>query len=223
MNTANAIPPDERPLAGAGERVTFTGGAIREATTGKGRYDLLSPIALFRIARVMEKGATKYAARNWEVGIPISRFLDAALRHTLQHIEGYWDEDHLAQAAWNLMGAIHTEEMISRGVLPAELNDLPDYKPRFPEPSTPGANTKEAVVVQEPKPVVCSYCCESKKDWCKAVVKSAEEEPHELWICSRPKGHVGRHVACHSGGPYDNTRIHAKYIRSEPSGAPLCP
>jgi len=209
MNTPNLIPPGDRPLADAGERVTFTGGAIREATTGKGRYDLLSPIALFRIARVMEKGASKYKARNWEGGMPISRFIDAALRHTLQHVEGHRDEDHLAQAAWNLMGAIHTEEMISRGALPAELNDLPDYKSLVSVVKGP-----MPPAVQESKPVVCSYCCESGKerDWCKAIVKSAEEEPYEQWICSRPKGHTGRHVACAVGGPASN------YIRHDVHG-----
>jgi nucleoside 2-deoxyribosyltransferase len=38
------------------------------------------------------------------------------------------DEDHLAQSAWNIFAAIHFEEMIERGLLPKELNDLPNYQ-----------------------------------------------------------------------------------------------
>ena len=45
----------------------------------------------------------------------------------LVDIEGQRDEDHLAQAAWNLIGALHTEEAISRAILPPELDDRPDF------------------------------------------------------------------------------------------------
>ena len=37
-------------------------------------------------------------------------------------------EDHLAQACWNLFACMHFEEMIERGKLPKELNDLPNYR-----------------------------------------------------------------------------------------------
>ena len=57
----------------------------------------------------------------------MSRFLDSALRHINQHIEGKRDEDHLGQAMWNIGGAIHTEEMIARGKLPKSLADLPNH------------------------------------------------------------------------------------------------
>jgi hypothetical protein len=33
----------------------------------------------------------------------------------------------LAAAAWNLLGAIHTEEMIERDLLPKELDNRPNY------------------------------------------------------------------------------------------------
>jgi hypothetical protein len=116
-------------LKDSGERKVFETGAQRDMSEGKGRYDLISPIFTKRLAVVMEKGANKYSARNWEKGMPLSRFIDSAKRHIDQFLEGKRDEDHAAQAAFNLMGLIHTEEMIKRGILPAELNDLPDYKP----------------------------------------------------------------------------------------------
>lgn len=106
---------------------SFESGAVREIVADKGRYDLLSPIATRRIADIMERGAKKYSDRNWEKGMPLCRYIDSALRHTFQYLEGRTDEDHLGQAAWNLLAAIHTEEMIERGLLPKELNNIPNY------------------------------------------------------------------------------------------------
>ncbi|MBM4043017.1 MAG: hypothetical protein FJ290_31395 [Planctomycetes bacterium] len=97
-------------LADSGQREEFDGGAVRDVRSGKGRYDLLSPHALGRLAAVYEKGAAKYAARNWEKGIPVSRCLDSALRHIFQYLAGAKDEDHLAQADWNLQAVMHFEE-----------------------------------------------------------------------------------------------------------------
>ena len=118
---------DKFILKDSGEREKFETGAVRDVSTGKGSYELLSPIAIKRVAIVYERGAKKYGRRNYEKGMPISRFLQSALRHTFQYLEGYRDEDHLAQGAWNLMSAIHIDEMIERGMLPKELRDTPDY------------------------------------------------------------------------------------------------
>jgi hypothetical protein len=114
-------------LHDSGEREHFATGANRDVRHGKGRFDLISPIALARLAQLYEKGGKKYADRNWEQGIPLCRSLDSALRHINQFLEGRRDEDHLVAAVWNLFAVIHTEEMIRRGHLPPELNDLPDY------------------------------------------------------------------------------------------------
>lgn len=103
----------------SGNRESFTSGAVRDTREGKGRYDLLSPAAIRRLAGVYERGAKKYADRNWEAGIPISRCIDSALRHTFQYLDGATDEDHLAQAAWNLLACIHFEEKMP------ELQDIP--------------------------------------------------------------------------------------------------
>jgi len=111
----------------SGERDYYHGGAQRDKAAGKGAYELITPIGILRIAKVYEDGAKGKGARNWEDGIPLGRFMQSSLRHIFQYIEGYRDEDHLAQAAWNLLGAIHTEEMVRRGVLPASLDNLPNY------------------------------------------------------------------------------------------------
>lgn len=109
----------------SGERQQYATGAVRDIQAGKGRYDLLPPAAIRAIARHFEAGAVKYADRNWEKGIPLSRFLSSGLRHTFAVLEGLTDEDHASAAVWNLMCFIETRARIADGRLPAELDDLP--------------------------------------------------------------------------------------------------
>lgn len=106
-----------------GERIRYgENGAFREPADGKGRFDLVSPFALQRLARWYELGAKKYADRNWEKGIPFSRYMDSAMRHLTKYMMGMTDEDHLAAAAWNITCIMHHEEL---GQM--ELDDLPHY------------------------------------------------------------------------------------------------
>lgn len=121
---------DQFDLKDSGDRQKFETGAQRDTSIGKGRYDLISPISIKRLAIVMEKGAKKYDERNWEKGMPLTRFLDSAKRHIDQYLEGLRDEDHLGHAMFNIMACIHIEEMINRGLLPEDLNNLPSYMPK---------------------------------------------------------------------------------------------
>jgi hypothetical protein len=109
-------------LKDSGNREQFETGAQRDTREGKGRFDLISPVALRRLALVYERGAKKYDDHNWEKGIPMSRCLDSALRHLNQYKLGHRDEDHLAQAAWNVFSMLHFEE------LRPDLDDLPSYE-----------------------------------------------------------------------------------------------
>lgn len=85
----------------------------------------VSRYALHRLALHMENGIKAgYDARNWERGISLGRFLDSAIRHTLQELNGEEDEDHAAAAFWNMHGFIHTWEAIGNSELPESLNDL---------------------------------------------------------------------------------------------------
>lgn len=116
----------------SGARIDYgEGKAIREPTTGKGRFDLVTPFGLERLAKWYELGAQKYAPRNWEKGMPFSRYLDSAERHINKFKMGMTDEDHLAAAVWNLMCIIHHEELGQ-----TELDDLPHYLPGDKEAST---------------------------------------------------------------------------------------
>jgi len=93
----------------SGERKEYETGSVRDRRKGKGRYDLLPPKGIKRLAVHFENGAIKYKDRNWESGIPIGDFLDSATRHIFDYLDGKTDEDHLAAAAWNILCAMQTE------------------------------------------------------------------------------------------------------------------
>lgn len=73
----------------------------------------------------MAKGAIRYADRNWERGLPVSRYLSSLLRHLVKWERDEADEDHAAAIVFNVMGIIFTRDMVKKGVLPAELDDWP--------------------------------------------------------------------------------------------------
>lgn len=111
--------------ADSGTRQEFPTGSRRDSRDGKGRYDLIAPRGLRRLAQLYERGAVKYGDRNWERGQPVSRYLDSAIRHLFAYLQGERAEDHLAAAAWNALGAAETEERAKSGALPVELLDVP--------------------------------------------------------------------------------------------------
>lgn len=116
---------EQQPLKDSGERRETQTGAVRDRASGKGRFDLLPLQGLYRIAAQMEKGAVKYSERNWEKGMPLSWFADAAMRHLGKFIAGYDDEPHLDGALWNLACLAEGRERIRLGLWPKELDDLP--------------------------------------------------------------------------------------------------
>jgi len=111
----------------SGQRQQFTTGAVRDTNDDKPRPELISPIALRRLASWLGDGAKKYDDRNWEKGIPLSRTLASLLRHLQAWQLGETEEDHLAAVFCNAMFLIHTDAMIGEGLLPTELDDMPDY------------------------------------------------------------------------------------------------
>jgi hypothetical protein len=162
----------------SGDRTTFDSGAMRDRAPGKGRYDALQVLAIRRIALIMERADAKYGdCRNWEKGLPVSRYMDSAKRHLDEYIEGKTDEDHLGQAAWNILSAMQTEEMIKRGLLPSELLDMPSFVPR--------EDVGEAISRLHGNPV-------------SPMFTAYEEERRKLaagcieWTFSKPDGHSAK-------------------------------
>ena len=130
-------PQKSGTLPDTGKRREFDTGSVRDDRTGKGRYDLLSPVAMKRDAILMEKGAIKYNDRNWEKGQPIMSYLDSAKRHmecyTLDLLMGREsEEDHLAAVRWNIAAMMHMEFMIENGLLPIDLDDRPKPQTKIP-------------------------------------------------------------------------------------------
>ena len=99
--------------------------ARRDSRTGKGRFDLISPHTMHRIAKHFESGAVKYGDNNWVHGMNFSRYLDSAERHINCWKLGMKNEDHLAAAIWNLMAIVDHEERIEKGLMDPKFADMP--------------------------------------------------------------------------------------------------
>jgi len=136
-------------LGDSGVRQVSETGAMRDRADGKGRFDLITPLLERRLSAVYEKGAAKYSDRNWENGMPMSWLLDSLKRHInayelicLAAREGKDDlwlvehgvlpnEDHLAQAVWNLAAMIHFEELGGDNDLKRKPSALDSKPPEF--------------------------------------------------------------------------------------------
>jgi hypothetical protein len=115
----------------AEEKRQFSTGAKRQASRGKGMPVLVSPIVEDMLAKHCEGGVEAgYPPRNWEQGLPLSETMNSIKRHTRGEQEGLTDENHGIAASWNWMVYLHTKEMIRRGLLPEELDDMPNYIPK---------------------------------------------------------------------------------------------
>ena len=108
-----------RPYSGDDQR-HFDTGAVRDSATGKGRYDLLPWGAIHALAQHCERGAIHYGERNVDKGIPQHSFMDSAIRHISQYIQGDAEQHHLVAALWNIAWAC--EQEIKR----PQMIDLPE-------------------------------------------------------------------------------------------------
>lgn len=117
----------------SGERTEFETGAVRDMHEGKGDMASLPFAALLRLSKHYER-AKKYGRWNYTKGILVSSFMDSALRHIVKYLDGQVDEDHLCAAAWNLMGAMWTEEKRPElQDIPARMNHESKYENRTSE------------------------------------------------------------------------------------------
>jgi hypothetical protein len=124
-----------------GEGITekFGTGAIRSNTVESFRYDLVSPIGLREVARACAEGAEKYGDWNWEKGMPVHDLLNHATAHIFQFLAGDRSEPHLGHAAWNLLAAIHSQELwphLNEGTLRGPGCSAPNPAQFTPDEST---------------------------------------------------------------------------------------
>lgn len=102
----------------SGERTVFQTGAQRDMGE-KGDMVSIPWESILRLSKHYEAGAKKYERWNYRKGIPVSSFIDSACRHLAKYQCGMDDEDHLAAAAFNVLGA-----MLMENTMP-EMVDLP--------------------------------------------------------------------------------------------------
>ena len=143
----------------SGIRHQFESGAVRDMSTGKGRFDLLPQHALARVAELMEEGARKYDDGNCFLGIPNHSFVDSASRHLSKFVRGEWDEPHLVQAAWNLLMAVDQQERIKKGLLDGKYDDIGvrvvvEQSPE-PEPTVETEQHEYIIILEAHDPTHC--------------------------------------------------------------------
>jgi len=136
----------------SGKRQEFATGMVRDTQDGKPRPDLISPLFMMRLGAHLLKGAVKYTEHNWAKGQPFSRALASLCRHLEQFKEGDESEDHLAAVAFGCMVLTHYQEAIKRGILPAELDDLPRWVAADP------AEKQETLADVRTATYECAHC-----------------------------------------------------------------
>lgn len=112
-------PPVATVIQDSGDRTQFSTGAVRDMHEGKGDMASVPWESILRLSKHYETGAKKYQRWNFRKGIPVSSFVDSACRHMAKYQCGMDDEDHLAAAAFNILGA-----MLMENTMP-EMIDLP--------------------------------------------------------------------------------------------------
>ena len=125
------FPTPVNPSAGlpdSGARTQYKTGAVRDASVGKGHFHSIPPVAMRKLAKRFEDGASKYSINNWMKGIPLSHYENSLNRHILAWKEGDESEDHAGAIIWNACCMVWTDEAIKSGELPPELDDLPYRK-----------------------------------------------------------------------------------------------
>lgn len=144
----------EYGIKDSGERRSWETGSQRDLSDDKPAYGLIDTYFLRRLADRLQLGAKKYDANNWKKGQPLSVFYDSALRHLYYWAEGRQDgEDHLAAAAFNIMGLIYGEKALREGLWPIALDDMFEFsvlsEPEADEPAPtldPSKNPYELLV-----------------------------------------------------------------------------
>lgn len=69
------------------------------------RFDLVDPIAIFEMTKVLKKGAEKYGEENWRQ-IPVRDHLNHLLIHVYAYLAGDTQDDHLSHALCRAMMAV---------------------------------------------------------------------------------------------------------------------
>lgn len=80
-----------------------------DAAEGRERL-LMASLAhmMLEASKLYEAGADLYGANNWQLGMPVNRYIDSGTRHYLKTLRGDIDEPHYRGFVWNLLCAVWT-------------------------------------------------------------------------------------------------------------------
>jgi len=149
----------------SGENRKFGTGAEKQHSEGKGTPVLFPGDAYIEVCKHFEAGAQHYEARNWEQGIPLSELINSLERHIADEKMGKTDERHDRAIAWNAIAYLATKIRIQRGLLPADLDDMPRYEKIIENPSS-----VDRMLIQEKRSKLSEQCdatieCVSSRGW----------------------------------------------------------
>lgn len=167
-------------------RKTYGTGAERSVLDTE-RFDLVSPIALRRLAATYAEGAAKYSDHNWRKGFPVSSLLNHVLAHLANYQQGVSpdNEDELAHAAWGLFALMEQE------VTHPELDDRWQFvavaSPHAVLMAEAGTWSPAGAEAFDGAAARCSVIHVTHTDWKKPA------------RCIHSEGHSGRHQ-CEAGG-----------------------
>lgn len=72
------------------------------------RFDLIDPISMFELAKILASGAEKYGDWNWLM-LDVQSNLNHALQHIFAYLAGDAQDDHLGHALCRLMFAVRLD------------------------------------------------------------------------------------------------------------------
>lgn len=104
-------------FGGNGVRISGVGPDVPQVVNENGgaqsatpyRFDLLDPIVMFRLAKVIGLGAEKYGDDNWS-RISVEDHLNHAVQHIYAWLAGDAQEDHLGHALCRVVLAAAVEQ-----------------------------------------------------------------------------------------------------------------
>lgn len=104
----------------SGARQEYESGMRRDLQDGKPRFDLMIAKThkhdmITRFAELLQRGAEKYSARNWEKANSeeeLDRFMASAWRHFISWAKGIEDEDHAAAVIFNINAYEYLKEKL---------------------------------------------------------------------------------------------------------------
>lgn len=113
----------------SGERVEYGSGMRRDIQDNKPDFFLCTTDVpynqqlLTRWAALMQRGASKYGRRNWQLANSqeeLERFKSSAFRHFMQWICDEYDEDHAAAVLFNINAAEFVKNRIRTEDVPLD-------------------------------------------------------------------------------------------------------